>query len=139
MTLLEEFWIVTNGMSVYHQAATKIIDETLFGGFISAIMTFINELGNDEIKKLDMKGSQIYIIPCDKREWFFIGRTNKGKDKKIYKYLSEIREIFFDKYEHMLASWNNDTDVFKDLDEYININNENTPAVKAQKKRSGFL
>ncbi|NHI92884.1 MAG: hypothetical protein EAX96_10315 [Candidatus Lokiarchaeota archaeon] len=139
MTVLEEFWIVSNGISVYHQAATEIIDETLFGGFISAILIFINELGNDEIKKLEMEGSKIYIMPCEKREWFFIGRSKKGKDKKIFRYLEEIREIFFEEYGELIKSWDNNTEAFKELDKYININNEDSPAVKAQKQRSGFL
>ena len=139
MTLLEEFWVVTNGISVYHQAATKILDQNLFSEFISAILTFISELGNDEIKKLEMKGSQIYIMGSKDKDWYFIGRSKKKKDKKIFKYLQEIRDIFFNMYGESIKSWNNDTDLFKGLDEHINIDNEDSPAVKAQRKRSGFL
>ena len=145
MSLLNEFWIISSdGLPVYHQTLTEELDQSLFGGFISAIQIFIKELGEEEIKKLEMGGSKIIILSSEDREWFFIGKSNiKAKEKKIHKYLSEIREIFFKHYRTVLKDWNKNTEIFQELDNLIDIKNPETPEkqkqMKSQKTRGGFL
>ena len=145
LTLLNELWIISSsGIPCYHQAIVQDFDESLFGGFISAILNFIKELGEDDIKKLEMGESKISILSSEDREWFFIARTGtKVKEKKIKNYLKEIRQIFFYQYGQELVNWNNNTELFQGLDEYIDISNPLTPDKIKQneqrKSRGAFL
>ena len=145
-TLLEELWIITRtGIPVYTtrvESAEKF-DESLFGGFISAILTFIEELGEKDLRKMEMGGTRLVILGSQDKEWFFIGRSNnKIKEKKVHQYLIEVREIFLSKCT-FLNNWDNNTDAFLMLDEFIDINNSTTPSVQKaqeeQKARGGFL
>ena len=145
MVSLNEFWIITSaGIPVYHQSIIDEIDQSLFGGFISALLSFIKELGEDDIRHLEMGGSKIVILSSIDKNWFFIARSDKKvKEKKINRYLTEIRSLFWDKFETKVANWDGNTDVFQELDEIIDVSNPVSPDKQkmneARKSRGAFL
>ncbi|HMF30420.1 MAG TPA: hypothetical protein VKK79_03345 [Candidatus Lokiarchaeia archaeon] len=145
MGLLNELWIISQaGVPVYHQCLMENFDETLFGGFISAIRSFTQSFGEHDLKKLELGGSKMIIIISKDGKWLFVGRTGlKENDKKIYQYLTEVSNIFFNRFESYLPIWDQSTDEFQVLDELIDIHNSETPnkqsSLKEQKARGAFL
>lgn len=143
--LLNELWIIWHaGLPIYHQSVSSQLDQNLFGGFISAINTFVKEFGEDQIKKMEMGGSKIIILSSEDKEWFFIGRSDiKENEKKLLKYLDDISKIFFNHFGSFLNKWDGNIDIFQELDNLIDINNPETPEkqsqIKGQKSRGAFL
>ncbi len=149
MVILNELWIISHyGLSVYHQALTDKISDNLFAGFISAIINFAQELGEDEIKKLEMAGTNLVVISSADKKWFFIGRAGKKvKEKKIFNYLDDVRHIFFEQFGTILEKYSDDLNViikkFRELDKSIDLNNPESPRsqeyIEKQKSRGAFL
>ncbi|MFX1294062.1 MAG: hypothetical protein ACFFD2_04285 [Promethearchaeota archaeon] len=145
MGTLSELWIITRyGLPVYHQSLTGKFDETLFAGFISAILHFVKELGESDIRRLELGESKIVVLSSIDKKWFFIGKSDKDiKDKKIHEYLNDIQEIFFEQFGDTLEDWNNDLEIFKILDTTIDIKNPESPSTQEyhekQKSRGSFL
>ncbi len=145
MTILKDVWVLTiDGIPVYHQSLESDLDESLFGGFMSAICTFIEEMGEKDLSQLEMAGSKIRILRSEDKRWLFVGRSDiKIKDKKIEKYLREIRDIFYREYNSILPKWNGDVSCFDGMDSYIDLTQSETPEKlqqdKEQRKRGGFL
>ncbi len=145
MGLIKELWILTEaGLPAYHQTVEKKVDETLFGGFISAIQTFVRSFGDHEINKMDLGESKIVILSSKDKKWLFVGRADtRESEKKIHQYLIDVLNIFFTKFGTMIETWNNDTDKFRELDNLIDIHNPETPSRQSQFKeqvvRAAFL
>ncbi len=143
--LINELWIITcSGLPAYHQTINQQVDETLFGGFISAIQTFVQSFGDHEINKMEMAGSKIIILSSNDKQWLFVGRADaKESEKKVHKYLLEVSDIFFAKFGKTLATWDFNTVKFQELDNLIDIHNPETPSKQSQLKeqivRAAFL
>lgn len=96
MYIIETFYVITySGLLIYTQNAHLGVEASLFAGFISAINSFVNEMGETNINKINMGMSQIIIMKSEEHNVFFVGIANsKVKDKKVEKYLRKLKEKF---------------------------------------------
>ena len=99
MENIDEVYIIEDsGVCLFNHSIGKV-DETLFSGFLSSIQTFLETLGQDRIKKIEMGTSKITIFNLDEYHIFLVLRSpSKTKDKYIKKKLDEIQKRFIIKY-----------------------------------------
>ena len=127
MREIEEIWIINyNGITLYNECKGDTIDPTLFGGFITAIQSFITTLGYKQIESITLGNSKLMIYQS-LEGIFFVTRSKKSiKDKNIINHLKVIEKRFSDKYKDKISTWNGDRQLFDDFSSEIEeIFNEN--------------
>jgi len=109
--LLQDIWILSEaGIVIFHRHFDKTLDEQLFGGLLTALNTFAEEL---EKKK---------------NTFLFVTNTKKKiKPKKVIQELDIIIESFFEFYPlDFLKNWNGDINIFMNFENKIEESLENT-------------
>ena len=123
MYMIETLYIISyNGIPIHTQNADLAINASLFAGFITALNILVSELGEVAFKKINMGMSQIFFIKSEEFDVFFIGITrSKVKEKKVLKYLNQIKEKFCTHYENEIRNFRGRMNDFMDVDKIINL------------------
>ena len=122
--MIEELWIINgnSGITLVNQRVSEVIDGDLFGGFISAIQSMLQGMGEASCDHIEMGSVQFLIISNDKGSTFFVCRSPIIANREhLQNYLLEIKDAFFKKYGKELVNWNGNLTLFDDVDEIINI------------------
>jgi len=137
--LIQELWIISgSGLTLYNQRIGESINKDLFGGFISAIDNFVQEMGGD-CKRIEMGDSLLLIEKCKDPSIIIVCRSGKkNKQKKIEKYMGKIKEEIFKHHKEKIKTWDGNTETFDDFSNFINIKDdpENYLGVKLDKNIS---
>ena len=117
--VLQDLWIITeNGVVVFTRAYEQKINPQLFGALMSALNTFAQKLSDGGISNFEM--SNIRFVIVKRRDFLFVGSSlNKVKEKKVIDELKLISDKFFEVYDEVLLTWDNDVSIFSDFDKYI--------------------
>ncbi len=128
MRVINEIWIITSsGITLFNISKDEKIDPILFGGFFSAIQTFIKELGEKELKTLVLGDSKITIYQ-GKGGYLYLSRsTKKIKDETIINYLKLVEMKFFEQYSDILNREIVDLSLFGSFGNVINEIFEDSP------------
>ncbi|MBD3230202.1 MAG: hypothetical protein GF329_18635 [Candidatus Lokiarchaeota archaeon] len=120
MRIIEEIWIINpSGVTIFNLSEGEKVDPQLIGGFFSAINSFIQQLGEKNLKTLILGRSKMTILQGFKK-LLFIARSKKdAKNKKILKMLNFVEEEFKKKYNDILDDWDGDTEIFLDFGKNI--------------------
>jgi len=130
---IDEIWIVKpGGITVFNQSKDTI-DPLLIGGFFSAIQTFVQQLGEKELKTMQLGDSKITIY-IGQQGFLFISRSQKKvKEKKIFGHLKLVEAKFFEEYSDVLSKWTSDIKVFENFGAIIKEIFKDTPEKRAEK------
>lgn len=117
---VNEIWIINpDGITLFNQSKGEEAEANLMGGFFSALQSFTEELGEQQLKSIVLGNSKFTIYQC-KGGYLFISRShNKVSEKVVEKKLKLIESKFFEKYENYLDKWDKNTDCFKDFGKII--------------------
>ncbi|MHA1379544.1 MAG: hypothetical protein ACTSRG_14315 [Candidatus Helarchaeota archaeon] len=122
MDKITEIWIITDsGVCLFNHSLENKIDEMLFSGFLSGIRTFLAEIGEKKLEKLELGNSKLIFYNLDKCGLFIVLKGPKNvKDKFLEKKIKEIQSIFVEKYgpfliEHKKKNFPYNTDDFKNF------------------------
>jgi len=128
MRIVNEIWIITSsGVTLFNLSKDEKIDPLLFGGFFSAIQSFVKTLGESTLKTLIIGNAKITVYQ-GKGGYLFVSRSaQKTKDDSIMEYLKLIESKFFEHYEVMLDRPILDINLFKDFGKIIEEIFEDTP------------
>ncbi|MHA1799524.1 MAG: hypothetical protein ACTSVY_13845, partial [Candidatus Helarchaeota archaeon] len=98
------FWILKiNGQILYSDECfvqgSEEFNSALFAGFISAIQSFIQELGEKNAETIELGSSRIILSKNEDLGLVFVLRSKLGsKEKKIRKMLDKIIKTFVENY-----------------------------------------
>jgi len=122
--LLKDLWIITeNGVVVFSRAFDQKINPQLFGALMSALNTFAQKLSDGGISNFEM--SNIRFVIVKRRDFLFVGSSlNKVKEKKVIDELKVISDKFFEVYNDVLLTWDNDVSIFSEFSKYIDYSTE---------------
>ncbi|MFX1444345.1 MAG: hypothetical protein ACFFHV_13100 [Promethearchaeota archaeon] len=122
--MVEEFWIIdTSGICLFHRAIheksnimdQKVeiqIDEQLFSGLLSGIMSFAEEVSKEQIKKIELDEGKFLFFA--RRNLIFIVRSHLNtSDKNVKKKIQIIEDLFIKKYSKELDTFNGDVSSFR--------------------------
>lgn len=133
MVEISEIWIITDGgIPLFNRSVDKQIDALVFGGFLSAIQTFIkSSLHEEKMDKLVLGDSKLSFHHVDTHEIFIVVRSHKkAKDKEIQKILQTIRDLFIAKYEEKLRRKDCDITEYNEFNAILDENLEENFVVK---------
>lgn len=122
MDKITEVWIIENsGVCLFNHSIESKIDEILFSGFLSGIRTFLEEIGERKLEKLELGNSKLIFYNLDKFGLFIVLKSpKKTKDKYLEKKIEEVQKSFINYYEnhlieHQKKGFPYNTDDFKDF------------------------
>jgi hypothetical protein len=120
---INEFWIINEGgLCLYNifVGNESSLDSGLFGGFVTAIDRFGENLANNNIQKLNFGKNLIVFKKNLKNNLLFVASTIKSSEKKLRKILHEIEGKFLVKYsDDLISTWDGDLSVFEGFSEEI--------------------
>jgi len=125
--IVQDFWIISeNGIVLYHRKFSDDIDEQLFGGLLTALQSFAEELLNEGITSFEIQGTR-FSIKKKNRILFIADSAKATKEKKVMNELDTISRKFFETYPHdIVERWDGDTTPFKYFGEQIEDSLQNT-------------
>ena len=108
---IEGFWIIESetGEVIFSDECfvqgSENFNSALFTGFISAIQSFIQEIGEKKAETIELGSSKIHLAKEDQSKLIFVLRTNLNtKEKKMKKALDKIVTNFLDNYSKFLKT-----------------------------------
>ena len=122
MDKITEVWIIENsGVCLFNHSIESSIDEILFSGFLSGIRTFLEEIGEKKLEKLELGNSKLIFYNLDQFGLFVVLKSpKKTKDKYLEKKIEEVQKRFINLFgkhliEHQKKGLPYNTDVFKEF------------------------
>ena len=115
--LLQDIWIVEDsGIVLFHRVFDEKVDVTLFGGLLTALNSFAEEITTEGLSNFELAGKRFYILK--KKNYLFIANaSNKYTFKKVKIELDGIMQKFFEVYsDTLLNNWNGDTSYFNNFE-----------------------
>jgi len=127
MKVIRDIWILTeNGIVLYHRIFDENLDDQLFGGLMSALNSFAEELIDKGLSNFELQDKR-YTLLKKNRMIFIANSAKKVKEKKVIQEMLFIASKFFDLYsEDFLLNWNHNVNVFKNFEKEIEDSLEKT-------------
>ena len=107
--ILNGIWIINpDGLCLLHrnfEETNQQIDETMFSGFLTAILSFTQDLVNDSIEKISMGEREIYYSSFG----LFAVALSANKSKKaknLQDYINKVGILFKDEFSESLKTKN---------------------------------
>ena len=109
LDVLNGLWIINpNGLCLLHrnfEETQEHIDETMFSGFLTAILSFTQDLVKDSIEKISMGERDIYYSSFG--QFAVALSANKSKKaKNLQQYINKVGESFLAEFGDFLKSTN---------------------------------
>lgn len=109
LDVLNGLWIINpNGLCLLHrnfEETQEQIDETMFSGFLTAILSFTQDLVKDSIEKISMGERDIYYSSFG--QFAVALSANKSKKaKNLQDYINKVGTQFNDEYGSTLKAGN---------------------------------
>lgn len=126
--VLQDIWILKedSGIVVFHRVFDDKLDVQLFGGLMSALNSFAEQLSKEGISSFELSNKRFTLMK--KKGFLFVASSDKDeREKRVKNELQRISEKFFDSYPpEVLENWDSDISMFKDFREEIEESLEET-------------
>ena len=84
--LIDELWIIKpDGTTILNERKDLTIDEQLFGGLLTAINSFLIEIGLDQCQTIVTDNAKLTILYSTSPSLIFIARSSPNASDKIVK------------------------------------------------------
>jgi len=124
--LIQDIWILDDsGIVLFHRVFDEKVDANLFGGLLSAINSFAEELSKGGLSNFELANKKFSLLK--RKNYLFIANASKKYNlKKVNQELQNIMNKFFKLYqEKILNNWNGDTRIFASFQKEIEESLEN--------------
>src|SRR3989304_3547927 len=110
MALFQNVWILnTDGLCLLHRnySGGDVVDETLFGGFLTAIVHMTKDInigtGESGFEKISMGSVELYYRPVEGMKIAMVASVDKkAKDKDVQRLLGAISKEFYTRFANEL-------------------------------------
>ncbi|MFX1566750.1 MAG: hypothetical protein ACFFCV_00125 [Promethearchaeota archaeon] len=118
--IIQDIWILNDaGIVLFSRVFNPRVDDQLFGGLMSALNTFAENISDGGLSSFIIKDVK-YIIMKQYGLLFIVNSSKKTKEKKVNEELKSIVSKFFKLYpKDMFETWNSDISVFADFEKHI--------------------
>lgn len=118
--VIQDIWILNDyGIVLFSRVFNPKIDDQLFGGLMSALNTFAENIADGGLSNFVIKDRK-YIIMKQHEIIFIVNSSKKIKEKKVNEEMKSIANKFFNLYpKEMLDKWNGDISIFTDFKKHI--------------------
>ena len=112
--VIQDIWILTQtGIVVFKRVFNSKVDAQLFGGLMSALNIFANELASGGLTNFELSSIRFTILK--NYDFLFVcNAAKKVKEKRLYEEMKKIAEKFFNLYpvEWFENEWDGDVNMF---------------------------
>ena len=112
--VIQDIWILTQtGIVVFKRVFNSKVDAQLFGGLMSALNIFANELASGGLTNFELSSIRFTILKNN--DFLFVfSATKKVKEKRLHEEMKKIAEKFFNLYpvEWFENEWDGDVNMF---------------------------
>lgn len=118
--VIQDIWILSeSGIVVFHRHFNDKMDEQLFGGLLSALYMFSEEIAKEGLSNFELSDKRFFLQK--KNSFLFVASSSKDeKSKKVIQELENIIKSFFELYpENVLENWNGDIRLFLNFEDRI--------------------
>ncbi|MBY8986749.1 MAG: hypothetical protein KGD65_16875 [Candidatus Lokiarchaeota archaeon] len=118
--LIQDLWILEDsGIVLFHRVFDEKIDANLFGGLLSALNSFAEEISKSGLSNFELSNKQFSLLKA--KNYLFIANASKKNNlKKVHSELEIIKDRFFEYYQDdVLHNWNGDTRLFNNFENKI--------------------
>ncbi len=116
LKVLQDIWILTDtGLVIFNRVLDPRLDPQLFGGMLSALNTFTEEISEGGLSSFKLRNKRFTIMK-QKGLTFVANSDNNQKEKKVEKELQWLQKTFFKMYGEVLKKWNNDINIFLEFE-----------------------
>lgn len=117
---IQDLWIQRDdGIVIFSRVFHQTIEDQLFGGLMSALNSFANEIAHGGLDSFEIKKIR-FTITKKKNLLFIVNSSKKYKPKKVLTELEKIAEKFIEKYgDTVIEEWDGDIDRYKSFEEEI--------------------
>ncbi|MFW9901445.1 MAG: hypothetical protein ACFFDY_09160 [Candidatus Thorarchaeota archaeon] len=118
--ILRDLWILTeDGLTLFSRVINPNIGPQVFGGLMSALNTFAENLSEGGMTKFELSSVRFTIEK--KHNFLFVANSsNDVKPKKVMKELKKVAELFFKVYpEDIIKNWSRNIKEFSNFKEHI--------------------
>jgi hypothetical protein len=139
MEKLSEIWVVNEGgIPLFNRSQDAKVDATLFGGFLSAIQSFVKDsFYGTKIEKLILGDSKLSLLFVEEHHIYIVIRSSKKvNDKEIADYLQKIKELFIMNFKRQLESSVNEISEFFDFNKILD---DSLPQSKSLKRMTDWF
>ena len=119
--VIQDLWILqSTGVVVYNRVFDSKVNEQLFGGLMSALHAFAQELSSGGLTNFELSSIRFTIFK-DNDFLFVANSAKKVKEKRVQEELKKVAESFFNKYpiDWFKNEWDGDISFFVDFEEDI--------------------
>lgn len=125
--LIQDLYIISDGgIVLYHRVFDEKLDDQLFGGLMSALNSFAEELTNEGLSNFELQDKRYTLIR--RNDILFVANSSsKIKTKRVIEELESIVSRFFELYsEEILTTWEGNVAIFNDFEKEIENSLEGT-------------
>lgn len=118
--LIQDLWILEDsGIVLFHRVFDETVDANLFGGLLSALNSFAEEISKSGLSNFELSNKQFSLLKAN--NYLFIANASKKNNlKKVHSELEIIKDRFFEYYQDdVLNNWNGDTRLFDNFENKI--------------------
>jgi hypothetical protein len=118
--ILRDIWILTeDGLTIFSRVINPNMGPQVFGGLISALNTFAENLSDGGMSKFELRSIRFTIEK--KHNFLFVANSsNEIKPKKVMNELKKIANLFFKVYpEDIIKNWSKNIKVFSNFKNHI--------------------
>ncbi len=118
--VIQDIWILNNdGIVLFNRVFHEQIEAQLFGGLMSALNSFAQQLSDDGLKNFELSNKRFTLIK--KKGFLFIANSSKKfKEKKVIQELEEISLKFNNQYPNeFFNEWDHDISIFSEFKKEI--------------------
>lgn len=106
---LESLWLIDpDGSCLMHRAFDinlNYMDETMFSGFLTAILAFAGDTLDDTVERISLGEKDVYCVSFG--TFIVVVSTKKGsKQKDLMSKVNEVGQRFKEQYDHILTTHN---------------------------------
>ena len=119
--VLQDLWILqASGVVVYKRVFNENVNAQLFGGLMSALHAFAQELSSGGLTNFELSSIRFTILKNN--EFLFVANADKKvKEKKVQEELTKVAEKFFNEYppDWFKNDWDGDISYFEGFEKEI--------------------
>ena len=118
--ILRDLWILTeDGLTLFSRVINPNMGPQVFGGLISALNTFAENLSEGGMTKFELSSMRFTIEK--KSNFLFVANSSSDvKPKKVMKELKKVADLFFKVYpEDTIKNWSRNIKAFSNFDEHV--------------------
>jgi len=125
--IIQDLWILSEaGIVLFHRHFDERMDDQLFGGLLSALNSFAEEIARGGISNFEISDKRFYLKK--KKKYLFVTNSSKtSKPKKVMEEFETIITSFFEIYPNdLLENWDGDIRLFSNFEKKIQESLEDT-------------